>query len=218
MSWIDAFADLGALEPDTRALLERSARLVAVPAQARIYGPGQTPESFLLLLDGTVRVQQVSDSGRELVLYRVTAGESCALTTACLMGHDDYSAEAVAETAVRAVAVPRSIFDDLVARSAVFRRFVFRAFSHRITSLFRVIDDVAFQRLDSRLALKLVELSRGTDGVVATQQQLAAELGTAREVVSRVLGELGRRGVVSIGRGTIQILDRPALDRLAGGR
>ncbi len=163
-------------------------------------------------------MQQVSDSGREIVLYRVEAGESCALTTACLMSFENYLAEAVAETDIRAVAIPRAVFDDLVGRSPVFRQFVFSAFSSRITDLFRLIDDVAFQRLDIRLAQKLVELSRGGDTVTATQQQLASELGTAREVVSRVLGELARRGSISIGRGTITIANRAALDKLATGR
>jgi CRP/FNR family transcriptional regulator len=218
MSWTADFEGLRDIEPDHRELLERSSRVVSLPASSRIYGPGQAPESFLLLLEGTVRVQQVSESGRELVLYRVSAGESCALTTACLMSHDDYLAEAITEAPVRAVAVPRTVFDDLVTRSAVFRRFVLQTFSNRMVDLFRIIDDIAFQRLDIRLAQKLLELAHGQASVSATQQQLAAELGTAREVVSRVLGELARRGAIALGRGTIHILDRATLDRLASGR
>lgn len=218
MSWTAAFDGLHDIEADHQELLERASRVVALPSGSRIYGPGQAPESFLLLLEGTVRVQQVSESGRELVLYRVSAGESCALTTACLMSHDDYLAEAVAETPVRAVAVPRDVFNDLVTRSTAFRRFVLQAFSSRMVDLFRIIDDIAFQRLDIRLAQKLIELAHGETTISTTQQQLAAELGTAREVVSRVLGELARRGAIALGRGSIQILNRGALDRLASGR
>ena len=218
MSWIGKFPGLQRLEPAIASVLERDGRLVSLPAGSRIYGPGQPPESFLLLLQGTVRVQQVSDSGREIVLYRVEAGESCALTTACLMSYEDYLAEALAETAIRAVAIPRAVFDDLVGRSPEFRQFVFTAFSSRITDLFRIIDDVAFQRLDIRLAQKLVELSRGGETVSATQQQLASELGTAREVVSRVQGELSRRGLISIARGAITISNRVGLEKLASGR
>jgi CRP/FNR family transcriptional regulator len=66
-----------------------------------------------LLREGTVRVQQVSENGREIVLYRVFAGESCALTTACLIGYEEYQAEGIAETDVEAVAIPRSTFDEL---------------------------------------------------------------------------------------------------------
>jgi CRP/FNR family transcriptional regulator len=218
MNWTRHIPGLSRLEPGIADALERAGRVATLPSGSRIYGPGQPPESFLLLIDGTVRVQQVSESGREIVLYRVNTGESCALTTACLMSYEDYLAEAIAETDIQAVAIPRAVFDELVGRSPAFRQFVFQAFSSRITDLFRIIEDVAFQRLDNRLAQKLVELSRGGATVAATQQQLASELGTAREVVSRVLGELARRGLIQIGRGSIALIDRPGLDKLASGR
>ena len=214
-SWIDAFPGLRRLTRDVlETLLQRSA-VVSLPAGSRIYGPGQAPASYLLLLEGSLRVQQVSEAGREIVLYRVSAGESCALTTACLMGYEDYPAEAIAETDVRAVAILRATFDDLIAQSPEFRRFVFTAFSTRVTDLFRIIEEVVFSRMDIRLAHKLLELSHGADHVAATQQQLASELGTAREVVSRILSEFQRRGWVAPARGNIAITNRPALERLA---
>lgn len=216
--WLAEFPGLGRLGSELVEVLTRSSSVVTLPAGSRIYGPGQAPENYLLLLEGSVRVQQVSEGGREIVLYRVSAGESCALTTACLMGYEDYLAEAVAETEVRAVAIPRATFDDLIARSPEFRRFVFTAFSRRVTDLFHVIEDVAFSRLDIRLAHKLLELSHGGDQVTATQQQLASELGSAREVVSRVLTELHRRGWVTATRGHITISNRAALEKLAGER
>lgn len=132
------------LPPDVLGPLLRSCQVVALPAGHQGVRAGAGAESFLLLLEGTLRVQQVSEQGREIVLYRVSAGESCALTTACLMGFEDYLAEAVTETAISAVAIPRATFDTLVAQSPEFRRFVFTAFSRRVTDLFRVIEDVAF--------------------------------------------------------------------------
>ena len=210
--WLDQFPKLQKLPADLRAELERGSTVVWLPAGSRIYGPGQAPQSFLLLLEGSVRVQQVGESGREIVLYRVTAGESCTLTTACLMGYDDYIAEAIAETDTRAVTISRGTFDDLIARSPDFRKFVFTAFSNRVTELCRIIDDVAFARMDVRLAQKLIELAHDGRTVTATQQQLASELGTAREVVSRMLSDFHRRGwVTSSARGTILIDDRAAL-------
>lgn len=215
-NWIDRFPGLTRLSPDLRHSLLKASAVVSLPAGSRIYGPGQAPANFLLLLEGTVRVQQVSEGGRELVLFRVVAGESCALTTACLMGYEDYPAEAVAETDIRAVAIPRETFDDMIARSAEFRRFVFTAFSTRVTNLFRIIEEVAFSRMDIRLAHKLVELSHGGVSVPVTQQQLATELGTAREVVSRILSEFHRRRWIEPSRGNIAIRDRAGLERLAG--
>ena len=158
-----------------------------------------------------MRVQQVSESGREIVLYRVAAGDSCPLTTACLLGYEDYLAEAIAETDIRAVAISRAAFDEFIASSAEFRRFVFMAFSRRITDLFRIIDEVAFSHMDIRSAHKLVELAKGSQTVAATQQQLAAELGTAREVVARILSEFQRRGWLTLARGSITLTDAQAL-------
>jgi CRP/FNR family transcriptional regulator len=214
-TWIDAFPGLASLGGELRDSLVARSRVIRLPAGSRIFGPGQAPESFLLLLDGSIRVQQVSESGREIVLYRVAAGESCALTTACLLSYEDYPAEAVAETDIRAVAVPRAAFDELIAASGEFRRFVFTAFSRRVTHLLRVIDDVVFARLDIRLAERVLALAGAGARVAVTQQQLAAELGTAREVVSRMLGEFQRRGWLTIHRGSLELADKHALASLA---
>ncbi len=213
--WITQFPGLSRLEPAIRDILTRKSAIVTVPEGKVIFGPGKSPEHLLLLLEGRVRVQQVSEAGREIVLYRVEAGESCVLTTACMLAHENYSAEGIAETDVRAVAIPRAVFDDLVSKSVTFRDFIFRAYSKRITDLFQVIEDIAFQRVDIRLAQKLVDLARGTGRVQATHQQLAAELGTAREVISRQLGEFQRRGWVGQTRGAIELLDVAGVERLA---
>jgi CRP/FNR family transcriptional regulator, anaerobic regulatory protein len=213
--WLDRFAGLARLEPAiTAQLLARSA-VVTAPAGTVIFGPGKSPENMLFLLAGTVRVQQVSDTGHEIVLYRIEAGESCVLTTACLLAYDDYAATGIAETDVRAAAVPRDVFDDLVAQSKSFRNFVFAAFSKRITDLFLMIDEVAFQRIDVRLADKLLKLSHGDDRIATTHQKLAVELGTAREVVSRQLQEFQRRGWIAQARGAVMIADRAGLQDVA---
>lgn len=215
MDWISRFEGLSSLEPRLRAKLTARARVIVVAKDAQLFGPGKPPDNLLLLLSGTVRVQQHSDSGREIVLYRVQAGESCVLTTACLLAHEDYNAEGIAETDVRAVAIPRAVFDELIATSKEFRDFVFAAYGRRITDLFYVIDELAFRRVDVRLAQKLLELQKKDDVLHATHQQLAAELGTAREVISRQLQEFQRRGWVNLSRGAVQLLDQDALRKLS---
>lgn len=212
---MDRFEGLATLSVDAREVLRRSARLMDLPAGQRVFGPGMMPSSYVLVLEGSVRVQLISQGGREIVLYRVAGGESCALTTACLLGAEDYLAEAVTETPVRAVSIPRTTFDGLVASSTEFRRFVFGAFSRRVTDLCRVIDEVAFQRLDVRLAGRLLERAGDGDVVELTHQELAAELGTAREVVSRQVHELQRRGWLMASRGHIEIRNKAALAELA---
>ena len=169
----------------------------------------------MLLVSGTVRVQQLSEAGREIVLYRVHAGESCVLTTACLLAFEDYSAEGMAETDIDAILIPRDTFDQMMARSKPFRAFVFEAYSKRITELFMVIEEIAFKRMDIRVAQKLLELQGDDRMLHLTHQQLAVELGTAREVISRQLKEFERRGWVTLTRGQIELRDAAAMERLA---
>lgn len=212
--WIDRFEGLKRLPSDIRAALVAGAKIVRAPAGTEIFAPGQSADNLLLLLEGTVRVSQRSDTGRDIFLYRVNAGESCVLTTACMLAYENYAADGVAETDIEAVAIPRKTFDDLVARSPVFREFVFAAYSRRITDLFTLIDHIVFQRMDVRLADRLLALAR--DRVVkATHQTLGVELGTAREVISRTLADFQRRGWIEQERGTIRLVDTASLAGLA---
>jgi CRP/FNR family transcriptional regulator len=205
---------LDALEAEYRRTLARSSRVLQVPANSVVFSPGSAPEHLLLLLEGTIRIQQTSSGGREIVLYRITAGECCVLTMVCLMASEEYSAEGLSETEAKAVAVPRDVFDDLMARSQVFRQFVFNTYSSRITELFLTIQEVAFSRIDIRLAQKLLELAGAAGALSMTHYQLSVELGSAREVISRQLQEFQRRGWVSLERGKISVIDAGALRAL----
>lgn len=213
--WISAFSALSHLPQADRDVLSAEGREITAKQGEVMFGPGKAPEHLLLLVSGSVRVHQISEQGREIVLFRVHAGESCVLTTACLLAFEDYSAEGIAETDIRAIAIPRQTFDRLVATSEDFRRFVFATYSKRITDLFLVVEEIAFQRMDIRLAQKLEELAGEADVVKATHQQLATELGTAREVVSRQLQEFQRRGWVAQSRGTITLMNRAEMHQLA---
>lgn len=213
-SWISKFKGLTRLPAEVQAELERGSEIVSVPAGTQIFAPGQTADNLWLLVDGTVKVQQKSETGREIFLYRVHAGESCVLTTACMLAFEDYAAEGTTETDVKAVAIPRKTFDTLVAKSPLFREFVFAAFSRRITDLFTLIDDIVFQRMDVRLASRLLELANQDNVVLATHAMLGTELGTAREVISRTLAEFHRRGWVEQSRGEVRILDNEGLEHL----
>lgn len=215
-NWIERFSGLAQLGPEVRNTLQAKSSVISAPKGALIFGPGKSPEHYLLLLEGAVRVHQTSENGREIVLYRVNAGESCVMTTACMLAHENYSAEGIADTDIRAVAIPRLAFDDLLSQSTEFRTFVFSAYSRRITDLFHVIEEIAFQRLDIRLAQKLVAMAQGETVVKATHQQLAVELGTAREVISRQLQEFQRRDWIAQTRGAVEILRPNALADLAG--
>ncbi len=212
------FPTLAKLEPDSATCLCNAGRRVNVPRGTVLFRAGDRCHTFLMVLDGAVRVQMASETGREIVLYRVSRGETCIVTTACLLTDNPYSAEAVAETDIDAVALAAGPFHDLVARSAAFRNFVFASFGNRLTGMMMLIEEVAFGRVDLRLARFLADRRDGAGGLDVTHQALAVELGTAREVVSRQLKEFERRGLVALSRGRIQVLDPAALLALAGGQ
>lgn len=154
------------------------------------------PGSLFFLYEGRIRVSQHSESGREIVLYRVDAGESCVLTTACMLAEEAYNAEGLAETDITAFVLPKPTFNQLVAEEEAFRTFVFAAYSRRLIDLLRVVDDVAFGHMDVRLADRLLTLAGDHKDIAVTHQQLAQELGTAREVVSRVLSDFHKRQMI----------------------
>ena len=213
--WIETFEGLNALEPEWKNAIARKSRLVSIPKETKVFEPGKSVNDMIFLLEGTGRVQQVSEGGREIVLYRIEAGQSCIMTASCLLGHEEYSAEGISETKIVAAVIPQDAFNELLANSASFRSFVFSTFSQRLAELMTIINEVAFRRLDIRLAQKLLDLSSNTHEVKITHQQLATELGTVREVVSRQLQEFHRRNWLELNRGLIVIKERRGLIELA---
>jgi CRP/FNR family transcriptional regulator len=190
------------------------APVVSVPAGTSLFGEGSPCRQFPLVLEGSIRVAKASE-GRELQLYRVTPGESCVLTGGCLVGGRDYPATGVVERDVRLVVLPKPVFDQLLGSHAPFRQYVFSLFAERLTDLMALVEAVAFHKLDRRLAAAL--LGRGRV-VALTHQQLADELGSVREIVTRVLRGFADQGWVQSTRGAIEVLDAAALRRVAEGQ
>lgn len=213
--WLAQFPDLQEIDPDHLARLEAGAQVVSVPSDAMVFTVGAPCQNYLMVIDGSVRVQKSSETGREIVLYRVEPGQTCVLTTVCVLSNRDYDAEAVAETDVQAVAVSSSTFHELMGLSATFRQFVMSAYSIRMSELMALIDEIAFQRFDVRLSQHLLERGEQGSPIATTHQQIASELGSAREVVSRQLKEFERRGMVKLGRGAIDLVDRLRLREVA---
>ncbi len=167
---------------------------------------------FPLVLAGTIKVLQRYPNGREMPLYRVKPGESCLLSGSCLLGHSDYAATGIAETNVELLIVPPADFQALIASDPAFRDHVFSLFGERLATLMSLVEAIAYQKLDQRLAMLLL---RKEDPVRATHQALADELGSVREMVSRLLRAFEDRGWVDLARERIHIVDRDALEALA---
>lgn len=208
------FPVLAALPPGLQARIASEAALVKVPAGTSLFDERAPCTGFPLVLDGVVRVAKLAPNGREILLYRVQPGECCVLSSGCLLGRTDYAAAGTAQTAVTLAMLPRALFDELVVADAGFRRMVFGLFSERLTELTVLIEEVAFRRLDQRLAAWL--LAHGPE-IVATHQAVADELGSVREIVSRLLGGFADRGLVALARERIRVLDAEGLARVQAG-
>lgn len=202
------------LEPAALAYLA-AARSVSFRGGQVVFHPGQACSAFILVTSGSVKVSTVTESGRELLLYRVGPGQTCVLTTACLLSDACYDADGMAETDIEGVAIPRPMFEELLAVSPAFRRFVFSSYGVRLRDLIGLVQDVSQRQVDRRLARFLAERSSTT--IVMTQQEIAAEIGTAREVVSRLLKQFAAQGLVELQRRHIVVTALERLTRIAGG-
>ena len=189
-----------------------AASVMHVPAGTVVFDENQPCQGFPLLLSGSIRVIKAASNGRELQLYRVVSGESCILTSSCLLGHTRYQARGIAEQALEIVLLPASAFHTLFGDSEAFRNYVFHLFSDRLTDLMQLVSAVAFQKLDQRLARLLIGKP---SPIHATHQALADELGCAREIVSRLLKGFSEQGWIKQGREQIEIADAASLKKFA---
>ena len=196
-----------------RAALARRCQRVRFAEGQRLFSPGAACEGFVIVLSGTVRVDHVGSNGRSVVLYRIAPGETCVMTTTCLVTGGAYSAWGHAETEVDALLLPAAAFQTLMAEDAAFRAMAFGIFATRFGELVQVIDELLLHRVDLRLA---EWLATRAPAVQATHQTIASELGTAREVVSRILKDFERRGWIALSRGSIAVADARALHGFAG--
>jgi CRP/FNR family transcriptional regulator len=188
-------------------------QVLTVPSGTVLFDEHQPCTGFPFLLDGAVRVLKAAANGRELPLYRVLPGETCIISSSCLLGHIAYNARGVAQGETSLVVLPRALFDELLATPG-FRDFIFQLFAERMADLMQLVEEVAFRKLDQRLAALLLGKGRT---VHATHQQLADELGSVREMVSRLLKGFAEQKLVNLGREQIEILDPSRLRELAAG-
>jgi len=216
MRWKQVLPQLAALEDPAAQKLFSQAQEVSLPANSIVFHQGDPCSNYLLVLEGSVKVLTRAENGREIVLYRLAAGDSCVLTTSCLFGNVPYPAEGSTETAVTALSIPSKAFKKAIQQSDAFRTLVFQTFTAHLASVIALVEEVAFGRLGSRLARYLLKHAESGTRINITHQALATELGSAREVISRQLKELERTGLVTLQRGCIQLQDMDALKQLAG--
>lgn len=214
LNWVDQAPDLVNLDAPTVARLNTLVPMNA-PKGTILFSPGDSVKGYVIVLSGRVNVSLTGATGREMLLYEVASGQSCIQSTLGLLGGEDYSAEAIVETDARLVLLPRSIFMELIDQSPSFRTLVFAAFAERMQTMMHILEKVAFQRVECRLAAYILEHADDQGHMNATKQELAAAVGSAREVVSRRLDAWSRKGFVKTARGTVQVLHSEPLKILA---
>lgn len=173
-----------------------------------LFDVGLVCESLPLLTHGTVRVVRRSDGGREIALYRVQPGDLCIVTLSCLLGGDAYPATGIAEGHVKGYLLPRALFLELLDHHPPFRGAAFALFAGRLTELMQLVEEISFRRLDQRLARILANRA---PRLTVSHQGLADELGSVREIISRLLKQFEARGWVALGRNHIEVRNAAAL-------
>jgi len=186
-----------------------------IPAHQFICLEGNKCSGIPLVLDGRARVYKLSESGREITLYRVEPGDSCILTASCIMSGVAFPAFVSTETVVEAIVIPSAIFHRWVHQYAVWSEFLWGMLSSRFAEVISLVEEVAFQRVDKRAAEYLLHLAGADSKIKKTHQEIAADIGTSREVISRILKEFEHKGMITLARGEIHAENLDELRRAA---
>lgn len=202
------------LDSEMARLLARHAHITGLQKGEALFRTGDVCDSFILVISGALKVQKITPDGHEIVLYRVDKGEECTLTSTCLLGGHYYPAEAVAESESEVLLLSRSHFFQLLEQQPLFRSMIYKNIEHGMSGLLDLVQEVAFDQMDHRLAVALLKQSHSDAIIQTTHHDLASDLGTAREVVSRLLKEFEHHGWVKLHRGSIEIVDKRALTKL----
>jgi CRP/FNR family transcriptional regulator len=199
--------------------------VIDLPGGTQVFEMGASCGGFPILLSGSVRVFKHLANGRRIELYRVLPEQPCILSLGCLLGGSQYPAGGITHGQTRLIVMPPALFRDCLAGDDRFRNAIFKALGDRLVNTMELVEEITTLRLDVRLAASLLDHEKlakrtepGVRQVAVTHQELADELGTVREMVSRVLDDFAQQGLVVLGRGRIQIADLERLRRLAETR
>jgi CRP/FNR family transcriptional regulator len=192
--------------------LMQHAQFAKIPAGHDVFVDGDRVDGIALLLSGVVRVYKIGETGREITLYRFGLGQSCILSANAILSQKSFPAIATVEEDAEAVMIPAEVFREWVNKYDLWRDFVFDLLSERLSTVLAVVDEVVFKRMDRRVASLLLNQAKVQNPMRITHQEIAAELGSSREVISRILEDFSRDGLIEPGRGTIEVLDVEGLE------
>lgn len=196
-----------------------SGQAARLPVATGICNEGALCSHLALVLDGTARVYKLAEQGREITLYRVEPGECCILTASCILSGLEFPAFAISESELEAVLIPPARVVAWMDDHPQWRNLIWQLMASRLAGVISLVEEVAFRRVDRRLANYLIARSAqaGQSNLILTHHQIAADLGTSREVISRILKDMEQRGVLHTSRGHVSIDDSQTLIALFAG-
>jgi CRP/FNR family transcriptional regulator len=197
----------------TDASIQNDFRQISAKAGDVLFKPGDESRAFLILTKGQIRVELTTKADRNIVLYRMKEAQSCIITTTALLKSEAYFAKGVAQTDIEALALPQARFEDVMANNPRFTHFVLADYAQRVSTLVQLIDRLTSKDILVDLSALLLKHVNADGEVHLTQADIASNIGTAREVVSRKLSRLEALGVIRRERGRVIILDADALNK-----
>ena len=210
-AWQQCFTSLSESGDKSIHKMILKSRLLEIETKQKVLFPGSVCNDYLLMAEGSLRVQFVTKSGREVVLYHVTPGDDCVLTTSCLFGDDGFPAEGITETDVTVIAIPANVFHQTLQESVLLRKFAFSTFGKRLTDVISRIEVLCSSSIEYQLVKALLFLSKNDVNIKITHQELASEIGSVREVISRQLKKFENKQWIHLGRGNIEVLNEEGL-------
>jgi len=205
-----SFSFLRQAPEDLLSILQQHGIKRTLPPLSRLYWEGDNCSHIAFVVRGEIRVFKTSPSGREITLYELVAGETCILNASCILSKMRYPADAITLTTVEAVLLPAEIFQQLIDDYSIVRNYVFQLLSQRLVEVFSLLQDIVFGKLDQRLLDYLVEKAENNT-LQITHKAIAQDLGSSREVISRLLKDMEQKGLLRISRKKITLIEPPEI-------
>ena len=213
-NFLELFPVLKEADSSAKKEFSQTARFQNIPAQKIIYHTGDECKYFALVISGSIRVFYNTPTGNEATYYRVKKGECCVLTASCLMNGTTFPAIARAEEDVQALILPSSIVREWTHKHKVWSEYILSIISSKMTKIATTMNHLTFCTLNCRIASVLLEKSEKSSTLKITHNEIALEIGSAREAVSRTLKEFEKKELIKMARNTIEILNPSGLKNI----
>lgn len=214
----NTYSFIDKLDHSTKKLIESRLIIEYFDSNSEIIARGEQCKGFSLILKGIVRVYKISDKGKEVTLYRLSSGDTCYLSISCMLSNEAFPAFTEAMEPTKIVFIPIELFNRYIYNTIDFQKYMVSNLFNKYTEVINLLEEIAFERMDVRVSKYLLDVSKRTnnsDFLYLTQEKIAQELGTSREVITRLLIDFKNKDIISTQRGKITIINRDKLTYLS---